>query len=250
MTSIHDHAAGMIAIVMPTYNEATNVGPVVSAVLAHVPAATVIVVDDDSPDGTGAALDALAAVDGRIVPIHRRARRGYGRSCVEGLQRALSLGATRVVQMDADFSHDPAAIPELLRASADYDLVIGSRYVDGVRVLNWPLRRLLLSGLANRYVRAITGLRLRDVTSGFRCWRREAVERLALDRVRSDGYAFLVELTYLTSRAGLRIGEVPITFTERVDGVSKMSRRVILESALMPWRLVLGRTPRRKGAPP
>src|SRR5712692_9671857 len=230
-----------VAIVIPTYNEAKNIGRLLEMVLTRVPAATVIVVDDDSPDGTGNVLDTLEATDARIVPVHRRARRGYGPSCVEGLNRALALGATRVVQMDADLSHDPAAIPDLLRASADCDLVIGSRYVDGVRVLNWPFRRLLLSGLANRYIRGVTGLHLRDITSGFRCWRRDVLTALELERVRSDGYAFLVELTFLTSRYGFRIGEVPITFTDRTDGVSKMSRRIILESALMPWRLVLMR---------
>jgi dolichol-phosphate mannosyltransferase len=237
-------SAGSLAVVIPTYNESPNIARLIAGVRDAASTATVIVVDDDSPDGTGAVLDRLAAVDAGVVPIHRRAARGYAPSCLAGLRRALSIGAERVVQMDADGSHDPAAIPILLAASAGHDVVIGSRYVGTGRVLNWPLHRQLLSRWANHYVRAITGIGIHDVTSGFRCWTRGALERLPLDRVRSEGYGFLVEMTFLAVRAGCSVGEVPITYTDRTDGVSKMSWNVVAESAWLPWRLVLRRSAR------
>ena len=230
-----------LAVVGPTYNESPNVARIIAGVRQAANRATIIVVDDDSPDGTGAALDRLAAADARVVPIHRRAARGYAPSCLDGLRHALSIGAERVVQMDADGSHDPAAIPLLLGATASHDVVIGSRYVGAGRVVNWPLYRQVLSRWANHYVRAITGIGVHDVTSGFRCWTRPVLERLPLDRVRSEGYGFLVEMTFLAVRAGFRVGEVPITYVDRTDGVSKMSWKVVLESAWLPWHLVLRR---------
>jgi len=230
-----------LAVVIPTYNESPNIARLVAGVREAASRATVIVVDDDSPDGTGAALDRLAASDARVVPIHRRAMRGYAPSCLAGLRHALSIGAERVVQMDADGSHDPAAIPTLIAASARHDVVIGSRYVGTGRVVNWPLHRRFLSRWANTYVRAVTGIGVHDVTSGFRCWTRPVLERLPLDRVRSEGYGFLVEMTFLAVRAGFGVGEVPITFVDRTDGVSKMSWKVLLESAWLPWHLVLRR---------
>jgi dolichol-phosphate mannosyltransferase len=232
-------SAGSLAVVIPTYNESPNVARVIAGVREAMGAAVVIVVDDDSPDGTGAVLDRLAALDARVVPIHRRAARGYAASCLDGLRHALSIGAERVVQMDADGSHDPVAIPLLIAARAVHDVVIGSRYVGAGRVLNWPLHRRLLSRWANSYVRAIIGIGVHDVTSGFRCWTRRALERLPLAHVRSEGYGFLVEMTFLAVRAGCSVGEVPITFVDRADGVSKMSWKVGLESAWVPWHLVL-----------
>jgi dolichol-phosphate mannosyltransferase len=242
--------AGKLAVVVPTYNESRNIARLIAGVLQTVDAATVIVVDDRSPDGTGAVLDRLAAADPRVVPIHRSPPRGYGQSSLEGLRHALSIGAERIVQLDADGSHDPAAIPTLLDATAAHHVVIGSRYVGAGRIVNWPLHRRLLSRWANAYVRAITGMRIGDLTSGFRCWTRPVLDRLPLHRVRSEGYGFLVEMTFLAVRAGFDVGEVPITFTDRVEGLSKMSWKVVLESAWLPWRLVLrGPTAYSRSAP-
>jgi dolichol-phosphate mannosyltransferase len=199
-----------------------------------------MVVDDQSPDGTGAIADALATeFPGRVLVIHRTGKRGLGRSYVEGLQIAIKEGADLICQMDADWSHDPKYLPEMVKAAADHDVVIGSRYLRGVSVVNWPLRRIVLSAFANRYIRAITGLEAQDCTSGYRCWRREMLAKLPLDRVVSDGYAFLVEMLYEAHRRGARIGEVPIIFVERRLGVSKLSGSVLLESGITPWSLRL-----------
>ena len=226
-------------VVIPTYNERDNLPRVVAGVLAHE-GVHVLVVDDASPDGTGRVADDLAAAGGgRVEVMHRSGARGLGRSYVDGLGQALASGAAHVCQMDADLSHDPRDIPRLIAAADAADMVIGSRYVPGGRVENWPLRRKVLSRVANAYIRTITGVRTRDNTSGFRCWRREALARMPLDRIVSDGYAFLVELTWEAHRAGCRIGEVPITFVERRAGASKLSGGVLLESALLPWRLAL-----------
>jgi dolichol-phosphate mannosyltransferase len=228
-------------VIVPTYNERENLGPLVRQIL-EAPQYRVMVVDDGSPDGTGALADDLAReFPGRVDVLHRTGRRGLGRSYVEGMQRALATDADVICQMDADFSHDPKYLPDLVAATDRYDLVIGSRYLHGISVVNWPLRRLILSTFANSYVRAITGLGLRDCTAGFRCWRREALQKIPLERIVSDGYAFVVEMTYEASRRGCRIGEVPIVFVERRVGTSKISSGVLAESIVMPWRLVLRR---------
>ena len=228
-----------VLVVVPTYNERENLPDLVRAIVAHQ-GVRVMVVDDQSPDGTGAVADALASeFAGRVTVVHRTGRRGLGRSYVDGLQRAIADGADLICQMDADFSHDPKYLPAIIAAAADHDVVIGSRYLNGVSVVNWPLRRIVLSAFANRYIRAITGLRAQDCTSGYRCWRREALAGLPLDGVVSDGYAFLVELLYQAHRRGARIGEVPIIFVERKLGVSKLSGSVLLESGVTPWRLRL-----------
>ncbi len=228
-------------VIVPTYNERDNL-PVVVAALLRIPHVEVLVVDDGSPDGTGDVADVLAGESGgRVSALHRTGPRGLGLSYIDGLQRALRTDATRICQMDADLSHDPADVPRLLAASAHADLVIGSRYVPGGRIENWPRRRVLLSMFANRYIRAITGLQINDITSGFRCWRREALQRLPLHQITSDGYAFLVELTWEAMSTGCRITEVPITFVERRHGASKLSGRVLVESALVPWRLAARR---------
>jgi len=224
-------------VIVPTYNERENLAPLVSKLLA-VDGLSILVVDDRSPDGTGDEAERLRALHGdRVTVLHRTAARGFGRSYIEGLAVALESGATHICQMDADLSHDPADLPRLIDATRHADLVIGSRYVPGGRLQNWPLRRRVLSRFANAYVRAIARVPVADCTSGFRCWRRELLARLPLGNVVSDGYAFLVEMAWLAHRANGRISEIPIVFVERRLGASKMSLRVMAESALLPWRL-------------
>jgi dolichol-phosphate mannosyltransferase len=224
-------------VIVPTYNERDNLPLLVEALL-RLAGVQVLVVDDGSPDGTGEEADRLAAQSGgRMQVLHRQGPRGLGRSYIDGMRAALTTGATVICQMDADFSHDPADVPRLAAAAADADLVIGSRYVAGGQLRNWPWHRRVLSAFANRYVRAITRLPVYDTTSGFRCWRRDLLARLPLDRIASDGYAFQVETTWHARGLGARIREVPITFVERRQGASKLSGRVIAESALLPWQL-------------
>ena len=225
-------------VLVPTYNERENLKPLITALLS-IDAVTVMVMDDNSPDGTADEGDALAAVsNGRLAVMRRSGPRGLGRSYVEGMAAALRTDATHICQMDADFSHDPAALPQLLAAAGSADLVIGSRYIPGGELCNWPAHRVMLSTFANWYVRAITRLPVHDCTSGFRCWTRQLLARLPLDRIMSDGYAFQVEMAWEAHTAGGRIVEVPITFVERREGQSKMSGRVIGESVLLPWRLI------------
>ena len=227
------------AVVIATYNERENLADLVGAILQY-PSYNVIVVDDNSPDGTGALADDVAAKSaGRVSVIHRKTARGLGRSLVAGLERAIDTKADLIFQMDADFSHDPKHLPEMAAAAADADLVLGSRYIHGIRVVNWPLHRIMLSSFANRYVRAVTGLEVSDCTTGFRCWRREALAKIPLKGLISDGYAFLVEQLYLAKQAGCRVREVPIIFVERRQGASKLSSSVLIESAIVPWRLRL-----------
>jgi len=226
-------------VVVPTYNERENLPVLAAGVLKH-DGFRMLVVDDASPDGTGAIADRLARdYPGRVEVMHRTAQRGLGRSYVDGLLHALQEGtADFICQMDADLSHNPDYLPDLVAATATHDLVIGSRYLNGVSVVNWPLHRIFLSAFGNRYIRLITNLSTSDCTSGFRCWRREALARLPIAGMVSDGYAFLVEMLYNAQRLGLRIGEVPIIFVERRQGQSKLSSGVLLESLVMPWRLV------------
>jgi dolichol-phosphate mannosyltransferase len=227
-------------VVVPTYNEIQNL-PVLVAGLMDQPNVRLLVVDDQSPDGTGALADEFAAAHpGRIAVIHRTGRRGLGRSYVDGLREAVQEPVDVICQMDADLSHDPVQLPALIAAADHSDVVIGSRYVAGGRIVNWPRRRQLLSRFANAYVRAVTRLAVRDCTSGYRCWRREALASLPLDRLTSDGYAFLVEMLYAAARRGCRVAEVPITFVERRLGESKLSREVVFESAIAPWRIIAG----------
>ena len=228
-------------VVVPTYNERENLPLLVQGVLAHE-GFRILVVDDGSPDGTGAVADSLAiAHPGRVEVMHRTGPRGLGRSYVDGLRHALATGAELIFQMDADLSHNPEYLPALAAAAVDYDVVIGSRYLTGVSVVNWPLQRIFLSTFANRYIRFVTRLTPTDCTSGFRCWRRDALARIPLDRVASAGYAFLVEMLFRASQNGSRIVEVPIIFVERRQGQSKVSRAVLLESLATPWRLRLRR---------
>jgi dolichol-phosphate mannosyltransferase len=228
-------------VVIPTYNERDNLPTLLEGLMAY-PTLRALIVDDQSPDGTGQLADQLAHDwPDRIEVLHRTGRRGFGRSLLAGLTRAIQCEVDLVFQMDADLSHDPKYLSAMMAAASGADLVIGSRYLNGVSVVNWPLRRIILSAFANQYVRAVTRLSVRDCTSGFRCWRRDALAGLPMDRITSEGYSLLVEMLYLAERAGCRIVESPIIFVERQQGVSKMSTGVMLESALTPWRLLLRR---------
>jgi dolichol-phosphate mannosyltransferase len=226
-------------VIVPTYNERANL-PALLDQLLTVSGLRILIVDDASPDGTGQIADGYATANrARVQVLHRTGRRGLGLSYIDGMYVALRTDSTHICQMDADLSHDPADVPRLLEAAARADFVIGSRYVPGGRIENWPFHRRMLSAFANRYIRAITRMTVRDCTSGFRCWRREALERMPLASIRSDGYAFIVELAWEASHAGFRCVEVPITFVERREGASKLSWRVIAESAILPWRLAV-----------
>lgn len=230
-----------VLVVTPTYNERDNLPLLAAGVLAHE-GFRLLVVDDGSPDGTGAIADQLASQHpGRVDVIHRTGQRGLGRSYVDGLRRAVAEGrADYVCQMDCDLSHGPEYLPSLARAAETHDLVIGSRYMNGgVSVVNWPLSRIILSAFANRYIRLVTGLSPTDCTSGFRCWRRESLAQIPIERMVSDGYSFLTEMLYEAKVRNFRIGEIPIIFVERRIGASKLTSGVLLESLVMPWRLRL-----------
>jgi dolichol-phosphate mannosyltransferase len=228
-----------LLIVLPTYNEQANLQRVVEQVLAF-DFASLLVVDDESPDGTGALADRLAEQwPGRLHVYHRKGPRGLGLAYIDGLARALAMSPDAIGQMDADLSHDPSYLPHLVQALDRYDLVIGSRYLRGVSVVNWPLHRIVLSAFANRYIRFVTGLAPSDCTSGFRVWRRDALSRMPIQTARANGYAFLTEMLYEAARRDCSIGEVPIVFVERQEGYSKVSQKVLWESLLTPWRLIL-----------
>jgi dolichol-phosphate mannosyltransferase len=227
-----------VLIIIPTYNERENLPVIATQILEQLPY-EILVVDDQSPDGTGALADELAqASHGRLHVMHRTGRRGLGLSYLDGFRWAIENHADLICQMDADLSHDPKYLPDLVKAAEQYDLVLGSRYLNGISVINWPLRRILLSWFANRYVRAITGLTTCDTTSGFRCWRRDMLMKLKIERFLSQRYSFTVETVFEVERLGGRVGEVPIIFVERRVGASKMSGQVLFESMIMPWRLV------------
>jgi len=232
-------ASGPAALVIvPTFNERENLPLLVDA-LMNYPNVSLLVVDDASPDRTGEVADALARQHpNRIDVMHRTERPGLGRSYIDGIRRAIERPVDVICQMDADLSHDPRHLPDLIAATSRADVVLGSRYIPGGGIVNWPTRRRVLSRFANGYVRFITRLSVHDCTSGYRCWRRATLASLPLDRFRSDGYSFLVEMLYVAQRRGSRIAEVPITFVERRQGQSKMSTRVMFESALTPWRLI------------
>jgi glycosyltransferase involved in cell wall biosynthesis len=225
-------------VIIPTYNEQKNLPLLIEGLMQHADVRA-LVVDDQSPDGTGEIANALARqYPGRVSVLHRTGKRGFGRSYIDGMKHAVTEPVDVLCQMDADLSHDPKELPNLLAATANADLVIGSRYVAGGAIVNWPVRRKLLSRFANTYIRQVTRLSARDCTSGYRCWRRPSLASLPLDQFFSDGYSFLVEMLFVASRRGCRIAEVPITFVERREGESKISRAVLLESAITPWRLI------------
>jgi len=217
-------------IVIPTYNEAENIEALVDRINALPQKYHILIVDDNSPDGTGTIADELSQKYPSVHVIHRPRKEGLGRAYIQGFQAALSQGADVIFEMDADFSHDPQYLQEFLIAMDNADLIIGSRYLNGVRVEGWRFRRLLLSKLANIYVSYIMVKPVWDFTSGFRCYRRNVLEKLNLDQVRSDGYAFQIEMTHLTFKHGFRVREIPILFREREQGYSKISRRVVMEA--------------------
>jgi|SRR6476469_7786274 len=221
-------------VVVPTYNERENIENFVSAVRGQPGHIDVLIVDDNSPDGTGELADTLAArYPGSVSVLHRERKQGLGPAYLAGFQHVLAkLDHDRIVQMDADLSHDPAYLPAFLQASETYDLVLGSRYVKGISVVNWDFKRLLLSKTASRYVRIATGLPFTDLTGGFKCWRRTALECIGLHRVAARGYIFQTEMTYRAYRKGLRVGEIPIIFYERNLGRSKISGTIIVEALL------------------
>ena len=231
-------ATGRALVVMPTYNEAETLGELVPMVLEQDPRIDVLVIDDASPDGTGAVADGLAARDARVQVIHREGKLGLGTAYLQGFRFGLERGYDFLLEMDSDLSHDPKYLPDLLAAVDDgADLAIGSRYVRGVNVINWPMSRLLLSYYANKYARWVTGLPLTDATSGFKCFRRHALEVVDFDRVGSTGYAFQIEMDFRAWKAGMKLVEVPIVFTDRDRGESKMSGTIVREAVWRVWAL-------------
>jgi dolichol-phosphate mannosyltransferase len=225
-------------VIIPTYNELNNLRLIVPQVLDQDPRLEVLVVDDNSPDGTGRAADEMAADNPRIHVLHRPAKLGLGTAYLAGFRWALERDYAYVFEMDADFSHDPKHLPQFLAAIENADLVLGSRYLGGrVTVVNWPMPRLLLSYFANIYARVVTGVHLCDATGGFKCFRRRVLEGIDLETVRSNGYAFQIEMSTRAARRGFRIVEIPIVFVDRTDGESKMSRRIVREAVWMVWRL-------------
>jgi dolichol-phosphate mannosyltransferase len=234
---------GFACLVLPTYNEANNLEPFVDAVLAKLPAtARVLIVDDNSPDGTGEIADRIAAADERVEVLHRPHKEGLGPAYIEGFRRALAEGAGLVLEMDADFSHDPAYLPRLLEAAKKADLAIGSRYVTGGGTADWSAMRRTISRAGGAYARLVLGMEVRDPTAGFKCFRREVLEAIDLASIRSRGYAFQIETTYRAIRRGFSVVEVPIVFRDRQAGSSKMGRSIVTEAI---WRVPMLRLGRR-----
>jgi dolichol-phosphate mannosyltransferase len=227
-------------VVVPTYNERDNIERLVADILAQDEGIGVLVVDDDSPDGTGEIVDRMAAGNPRLHALHRPGKLGLGSAYCDGFRLALDKGAEYIFEMDADFSHDPAMLPVFFEKMKDFDLVIGSRYLNGVSVVNWPLRRLMLSYFANVYTRFITGMKISDCTGGFKCFRRAVLESIDLSRIKSDGYSFQIEMNYRCVENGFRIGEIPIIFVDRHAGSSKMSRKIVREAVFIVWKLKIG----------
>jgi dolichol-phosphate mannosyltransferase len=225
-------------VIVPTYNERDNIARIIEQVLARDDRLDVLVVDDGSPDGTGPIVDDIKARNPRVDVIHRSGKQGLGTAYIAGFKWALAREYAFVFEMDADFSHDPAHLPQFLEAVESADVVIGSRYRNGrVTVVNWPVGRLLLSFAANVYARVITGLQLFDSTAGFKCFRRRVLETVDLDAVKSSGYAFQIEMNFRAWKKGFRIVEIPIVFVDRTEGESKMSKKIVREAVWMVWRL-------------
>lgn len=245
------NSANDTLIIVPTYNERDNL-PLMAERLSKLPVPVdLLVVDDNSPDGTGKIADELAAKNPWINVLHRAVKNGLGRAYCDGFKWALDRHYEFIFEMDGDFSHNPDDIPRFLESAKkeNADLALGSRYSNGVRVINWPLGRLLLSMSAARYVRMITGMPITDPTGGFKCFRRRALQAIDLDKVRSNGYAFQIEVTHKLWRQGMKIVEVPIIFTDRFQGSSKMSRRIVYEALFMVWRLLVQNGLRRSPRP-
>ncbi|MBW2667179.1 MAG: polyprenol monophosphomannose synthase [Deltaproteobacteria bacterium] len=223
--------------VIPTFNEAENLPLLVPRVLAQGPQVELLIVDDASPDGTGKIADEIAESNPRVHVLHRAAKEGLGPAYRAGLARALELGADVIVQMDADFSHPPETLPQMFRELEEYDVVMGSRYVNGITVVNWPIERILLSYFGNWYVRKVTGLPITDVTGGFRCMRRNTLERIAANRIRANGYGFQMELNYRLSKSGAKIKEIEFFFLDRTRGTSKLTMQTGFETLWLAWWL-------------
>lgn len=230
---------GKTLVIVPTYNERDNLPPMAERLLKLPVPVDLLVVDDNSPDGTGKIADELAAKHPNIHVLHRSEKNGLGRAYLAGFAWALARDYEFIMEMDGDFSHNPDDIPKFLEAAENADLVLGSRYCNGIRVINWPLRRLLLSTTAGRYVRWITGMPFTDPTGGFKCFRRHALEAINLSEIRSNGYSFQIEMTHRVWRQGMKVVEVPIIFTDRFQGTSKMSGKIVREALVMVWRLWL-----------
>ncbi|MRR36597.1 polyprenol monophosphomannose synthase [bacterium] len=237
MASADTTGVEKILVVIPTYNEAQNIPRLLPEILRQSPALDVLVVDDNSPDGTARIVRSIQGTNPRIHILERPGKMGLGTAYVAGFKFALERDYEFVFEMDADFSHDPNEIPNFLAAAASADLVLGSRYTGGVRILNWPMQRLLLSYFANIYARIMTGLRIDDATGGFKCFRRRVLASIDLDGIRSNGYAFQIEMSFKAWKKGFRISEVPIVFLDRQQGTSKMSKRIVYEAFFMLWKL-------------
>lgn len=224
-------------LIIPTYNEIKNIDRILRIVLSKSADLEVLVMDDNSPDGTADAVKALMQSESRVHIIERPGKMGLGSAYVTGFKYALDKGYEFILEMDADFSHNPDDLPRLLEAAQKYDLVIGSRYSNGVNIVNWPFKRLLISYFASKYVRIITGMPIKDPTGGFKCFRRKVLEAIDLDRILSDGYAFQIEMNFKAWTKGFNVKEIPIVFTERSEGESKMSRKIVWEAVWMVWFL-------------
>lgn len=237
-------------VVVPTYNERENLPQLAERILALPAKVDLLVVDDNSPDGTGRIADELAAAHPSIHALHRQEKNGLGRAYIAGFKWALARDYELVMEMDGDFSHDPADVPKFLEAAKDADLVLGSRYIYGIRIINWPLSRLMLSKAAAHYVQAVTGMQISDPTGGYKCFRRRALEAIDLDAIHSNGYSFQIEMTHKLWRQGMKVVEVPIVFTDRFQGHSKMSGNIVWEAFWIVWRLWLQNGMRRRPTGP
>lgn len=226
-------------VIIPTYNEIENIERLIEIVLAKAEDIEILVLDDNSPDGTALRVKFMQSSEPRLHLIERPGKMGLGSAYVTGFKYALQNGYEYIMEMDADFSHNPEDVPRLIEAAKKYDLVIGSRYCNGVNIINWPFKRLLISYFASKYVRVITGMPIKDPTGGFKCFHRRVLESINLDKILSDGYAFQIEMNFRSWVKGFKIKEIPIVFTERLNGVSKMSRHIVWEAAWMVWHLQL-----------
>jgi dolichol-phosphate mannosyltransferase len=224
-------------IIIPTYNEAENAPNIISEILGEYEAVDILIVDDNSPDGTADCIESISRNNTRIKLIKREKKMGLGTAYITGFKYALQRDYDYIFEMDCDHSHDPKEIKNFLDKIKEKDLVIGSRYLTGVNVVNWPMRRLMLSYLANLYTRIVTGLPIRDTTSGYKCFRRKVLESIDLDHIKSNGYAFQIEMNFKAFKKGFRIGEIPIIFVDRVAGTSKMSKKIVREAIFMVWKL-------------
>ncbi len=226
-------------VIIPTYNEAENIERLINKIFSIVPDISILVVDDNSPDGTGRIVENIMLSNPNVYLIKRTGKLGLGTAYIEGFKFALERGFEVIFEMDADFSHNPEDLPRFLEAINDADLVIGSRYLTGVNVINWPLQRLILSYFANLYTRFVTGMPVKDATGGFKCFRAEALRQINLERVKTNGYGFQIEMNFRFWAKGFRVKEIPIIFIDRMNGVSKMNKKIVFEAIFLVWKLKL-----------